>query len=47
LAIGGAGSYNAGLLAAQILALHDPELAKRLQARRDTTRAEILQSELP
>ena len=46
LAIGGAGAYNAGLLAAQILALHDPELAKRLQARRDATRDEILLSEL-
>lgn len=47
LAIGGAGAHNAGLLAAQILALHDPELAERLQARRDATRDEILQSELP
>ena len=47
LVIGGAGAYNAGLLAAQILAVHDPELAERLQARRDTTRDEILQSELP
>ena len=46
LAIGGAGAYNAGLLAAQILALHDPELAKRLQARRDATRDESLLSEL-
>ncbi len=47
LAIGGAGAHNAGLLAAQILALHDPELAERLQARRNATRDEILQSELP
>ncbi|MEC8643344.1 MAG: 5-(carboxyamino)imidazole ribonucleotide mutase [Pseudomonadota bacterium] len=32
LAIGAAGARNAGLLAAQILALSDPELAKRLDA---------------
>ena len=47
LAIGGADAYNAGKLAAQILAVHDPELAERLQVRRDATRDEILQSELP
>lgn len=32
LAIGGAGAANAGLFAAQIIALGDPELAKRLEA---------------
>jgi 5-(carboxyamino)imidazole ribonucleotide mutase len=32
LAIGEAGATNAGLLAAQILALEDPDLAKRLDA---------------
>ena len=32
LAIGRAGAINAGLLAAAILALHDPELAQRLAA---------------
>jgi len=31
LAIGGSGAANAGLLAAQIIALSDPELAKRLE----------------
>ena len=31
-AIGEPGAYNAGLMAAQILALSDPELALRLQA---------------
>lgn len=30
LAVGGAGAYNAGLMAAQILALNDPALAERL-----------------
>jgi 5-(carboxyamino)imidazole ribonucleotide mutase len=34
LAIGEAGASNAGLLAAQILALEDEELAKRLEALR-------------
>lgn len=32
LAIGRAGAVNAALLAAAVLALHDPELAKRLDA---------------
>lgn len=31
LAIGTAGAYNAGLLAAQMLALHDPALAKAVE----------------
>lgn len=31
-AIGEAGAYNAGLMAAQMLALSDPELAERLKA---------------
>lgn len=30
LAIGAAGAYNAGLLAAQMLAVHDPDLLKRI-----------------
>lgn len=34
LAIGEAGARNAGLLAAQILALNDPDLAERLAAHR-------------
>ncbi|UMA63979.1 5-(carboxyamino)imidazole ribonucleotide mutase [Roseivivax marinus] len=37
MAIGGAGAANAGLMAAQILALTDPELAERL----DTWRSEL------
>jgi 5-(carboxyamino)imidazole ribonucleotide mutase len=36
LAVGGAGAYNAGLMAAQILALNDPALAERLDAWRQT-----------
>jgi 5-(carboxyamino)imidazole ribonucleotide mutase len=40
LAVGKAGAINAGLLAAAILALHDPALSKRLQAwRAKQTRA--------
>lgn len=30
-AVGEAGAYNAGLLAAQMLALHDPDLSQQLQ----------------
>jgi len=40
LAIGNAGAYNAGLLAAQILANHDTELAARVEAfRKNQTEA--------
>lgn len=42
LAIGKAGAINAGLLAASILALGDPELAARLQAFRDAQTAKVL-----
>jgi 5-(carboxyamino)imidazole ribonucleotide mutase len=42
LAIGNAGAINAGLLAAQILALADPELAVRVRARRDAQTARVL-----
>ena len=42
LAIGAAGAFNAGLLACQILATTDPELADRLDAFRDEqTRAVV------
>jgi 5-(carboxyamino)imidazole ribonucleotide mutase len=41
LAIGEAGATNAGLLAAQILALTDPKLASRLEARRAEQAASI------
>ncbi len=36
LAVGEAGAKNAGLLAAQILALTDPDLAKRIEALRQS-----------
>jgi 5-(carboxyamino)imidazole ribonucleotide mutase len=41
LAIGEAGATNAGLLAAQILALEDDELAKRLEALRAKQTASV------
>ena len=41
LAIGEAGASNAGLLAAQILALEDAELAKRLEALRANQTAAV------
>ena len=47
LAIGEAGARNAGLLAAQILALGDPALAARLQAQRDAIEAGVLAETLP
>ncbi len=42
LAIGTSGAFNAGLLAAQILALQDPELGARLEAFRERQTAGIL-----
>jgi len=40
LAIGGAGAFNAGLMAAQILATHDTDLAERIdQFRQEQTQA--------
>ncbi len=44
LAIGRAGAVNAGLLAAAILALHDPALAARLQAHRDAQTAAVAEA---
>jgi 5-(carboxyamino)imidazole ribonucleotide mutase len=44
VAIGKAGAVNAGLLAAQILAIEDLELARKLEAKREATRAEVLES---
>lgn len=41
MAIGAAGAANAGLMAAQILALQDPALAKRLATWRDALTASI------
>lgn len=46
LAIGDAGAKNAGLLAAQILALHDPELRQRLQVFRAEQTRVALESEV-
>ena len=44
VAIGKAGAVNAGLLAAQILAAFDSDIADRLEALRDETREKVLQS---
>ena len=44
LAIGEAGAKNAGLLAAQILALSDPALGRRLQAFRDAQTEDVAES---
>ncbi|KAF0675769.1 5-(carboxyamino)imidazole ribonucleotide mutase [Profundibacterium mesophilum] len=43
MAIGAAGAFNAGLMAAGILALNDPELAARLEAWRSELSASIPQ----
>ena len=47
VAIGGAGAHNAGLLAAQILSIHDLGLRGSLQQMRDRIRDEVLESQLP
>ena len=47
VAIGGAGAHNAGLLAAEILSIHDLGLRGSLQQRRDRIRDEVLESQLP
>jgi 5-(carboxyamino)imidazole ribonucleotide mutase len=44
VAIGKAGAVNAGLLGAQILATEDLELARKLEAKREATRAEVIES---
>jgi 5-(carboxyamino)imidazole ribonucleotide mutase len=46
LAIGPAGAANAALLAAQVLALHDAPLRKKLQARRDAEHARVVGEKL-
>ena len=46
LAIGDAGAANAGLLAAAIVALGDPELARRLDAFRAAQTQKVLETEL-
>lgn len=47
LAIGKPGAINAALLAAEIVANHDPELRKRLQNWRDSRRDDVLGQKLP
>jgi 5-(carboxyamino)imidazole ribonucleotide mutase len=47
LAIGAAGAFNAGLLAAQILALADPALARRLAAWRQAQTQTVLDNPDP
>ena len=47
LAIGVAGAFNAGLLACQILALHDGNLAKRLEAFRAKQTQDVLDNPDP
>lgn len=44
VAIGEAGAVNAGLLAAEILAIHDQQLRKRLTKRREELRKMVLES---
>ncbi|MEF7496579.1 5-(carboxyamino)imidazole ribonucleotide mutase [Lysinibacillus sphaericus] len=44
VAIGKAGATNAGLLAAQILSTTDAELAEKLDARREATKQQVLES---
>ncbi|MBM7094911.1 5-(carboxyamino)imidazole ribonucleotide mutase [Bacillus sp. H-16] len=44
VAIGKAGAANAGLLAAQQLAVHDDQIADKLQQRRDNKREEVMES---
>jgi len=47
LAIGTAGAFNAGLLACQILALHDSALAARIETFRANQTAEVLDNPDP
>lgn len=44
LAIGDAGAANAGLMAAQIIATHDPELAKRIIKMRQEQTEKVMQN---
>lgn len=44
VAIGKAGATNAGLLAAQILSITDPQLAEKLEARREQLKQIVLES---
>ncbi|ART74943.1 5-(carboxyamino)imidazole ribonucleotide mutase [Sutcliffiella horikoshii] len=44
VAIGKAGATNAGLLAAQMIGAYDSNTAERLQARRDNTEQQVIES---
>jgi len=44
VAIGKAGATNAGLLAAQMIGAYDSNTAERLQARRDKTEQQVIES---
>lgn len=44
VAIGKAGATNAGLLAAQIIGAFEPEVARKVQLRREATQREVLES---
>ncbi|MEA3318464.1 MAG: 5-(carboxyamino)imidazole ribonucleotide mutase [Bacillota bacterium] len=44
VAIGKAGATNAGLLAAQMIGAYDSNTAERLQARRDATEQQVIES---
>ncbi|TKJ84362.1 5-(carboxyamino)imidazole ribonucleotide mutase [Paenibacillus sp. CFBP13512] len=44
VAIGKAGATNAGLLAAQMIGAFDPEVMKRVEARRERIRLEVIAS---
>lgn len=46
LAIGEAGAFNAGLLAMEILALHDPPLREKLKKHRESERDRVLGEKL-
>jgi len=47
MAIGKAGAANAGLFAAAVLALSDPELSERLEKWRAARAREVLRQKLP
>jgi 5-(carboxyamino)imidazole ribonucleotide mutase len=47
MAIGGAGAFNAGLLASQILANQDPDLAQRIEEFRTEQTQTILDNPDP
>ncbi len=46
LSIGAAGATNAAILAARILALQDPAIGEKLEARRAANEAQVLEDEL-